>query len=573
MIKISVKYLIITVCLMLNLPVMADTIFVKPVPGDNTHQIQEAIHQAGKRNGAPVVIKFQNADYPLYRESSTEMLYHVSNTANIEDDPSSIKHIGLWMKNLKNITIDGGGALLVTHGKMTSIVMDGCENVVFRNLSITADDPTVVEMKVTKVGDDYMDVEPHASARYEIRNGKLAWLGHGWKLDAGIAQIFDPETNYTVRCSSPMSNLKNVEQLPGRSLRFHYNKKPPQCEPGQIFQMRDGIRDEVAIFILKSKNIAIENVKMHFLGNFGIVGQYSENITFDRMIFRPELGSGRTCAGFADFIQISGCKGLVKIVECQFEGAQDDPINVHGTHLEVQKYPAEKQIIVRFMHHQSYGFEAFFENDEIEMVDAQSLMCLQKVKVTKVHKLNDNEILLTINDAILPVVKAKTKVVVENVTWTPEVKITGCYFARIPSRGILVTTRRKVQIDGNVFFRTPMSAILIANDARSWYESGPAHDVVISNNQFIECEAPVIQIHPENAVNAGYVHKNIRIINNRFQLKDRNVIFGKSVSGLVIKNNLFISPVPGDQMDFVRTENCEHVTVSDNTVNEKMNKE
>lgn len=562
----SIKHYLAIACLLLSFPAKADTIYVKPVSGDNTHQIQEAINQAGKRNGRPVVIKFQNADYPIYRESSTKLLYHVSNTTNVEDNPNPVKHIGMWLKGLKNITIDGGGALLVTHGEMTSFVIDGCENIVLRNFSLTADDPTVVEMKVIAVGDDYMDVEPHASARYEIRDGKLTWFGHSWKFDAGIAQIFDPATNYSIRCTSPMSNLEKVTQLPGRVLRFHYHKKP-QAKPGQIYQMRDGIRDEVATFILKSKNITIENVKMHFLGNFGIVGQYSENITFDRMTFRPELESGRTCAGFADFIQISGCKGLVKITGCQFEGAHDDPVNVHGTHLEIQEYTGEKQIKVRFMHHQSYGFEAFFEGDEIELVDAQSLQCLQKTKVKKVHKLNDNDILLTVSDAIRPAAKTASKVVVENITWTPEVEITGCYFTRIPTRGILVSTRRRILIDDNVFFRTPMSAILIANDARSWYESGPVYDATISNNQFIECGTPVIQIHPENNVNKGVVHKNIRILNNRFQLKDRNVIYGKAISGLTIKNNLFITPLSGsNEQDFIQTEHCDHVTIRENAV-------
>jgi hypothetical protein len=38
---------------------------------------------------------------------------------------------------------------------------------------------------------------------------------------------------------------------------------------------------------------------------------------------------------------------------------------------------------------------------------------------------------------------------IENITWTPEVEIRNNFFARIPTRGVLVTTRRKVVIENN----------------------------------------------------------------------------------------------------------------------------
>ena len=97
------------------------------------------------------------------------------------------------------------------------------------------------------------------------------------------------------------------------------------------------------------------------MGNFGIVGQYSENLTYEKLYCAPEWGSGRTCAGFADFVQMSGCKGKIRILDSYFEGAHDDPINIHGTHLKVMEYVSDRQVKVRFMHGQSYGFEAFIK--------------------------------------------------------------------------------------------------------------------------------------------------------------------------------------------------------------------
>ena len=542
-----------------------DTIFVKANMDEDTQNIQNAINKAKELKGKPVVIKLEQANYSLKRAHSSMVVYHVSNTTTVQTNPNSVKHIGLWLKGMKNITIDGGGALLVTYGKMTSFVIDQCENITLQNFSVDADDPTVVEMKVVEVSSNCLITKPHVSARYEINDGKICWLGHDWKLEGGIAQIYDPETNYSTRCNSPMNNLKSVEQLKDGLLRFNYDKAP-DCKPGQTYQMRDGVRDEVAGFILKSKNVKLQNIKMHFLGDFGIVGQYSENITYDHLICEPELGSGRICAGFADFVQMSGCKGKIKIINSRFEGAQDDPINIHGTHLAIQEYIGENKIKVRFMHSESYGFEAFFIGDSIELVNANTLLSVQKAKITSVNRIDDNEILLTLNENVDPLVKKMNKIAVENVSWTPEVEISNCYFSRIPTRGILVTTRRKVLIDHNVFYRTPMSGILISNDAGNWYESGPVHDVTIMNNHFIECGSPVINIQPENNLREGYVHKNIRIAGNRFTLKNGKAIYAKSTSGIVVENNLFLGKEISDPDQYIEVENCEKVIINNNKV-------
>ena len=77
--------------------------------------------------------------------------------------------------------------------------------------------------------------------------------------------------------------------------------------------------------------------------------------------------------------------------------------------------------------------------------------------------------------------------VVENITWTPRVHIARCHFSRIPTRGILITTRQPSVIEDNYFYGMQMSAILVADDARSWFESGPVHNLIIRNNTFNRC--------------------------------------------------------------------------------------
>lgn len=540
----------------------AEVIRVNAAQGDATSRLQEAIDKAREYKGKSVVICLEQGDYHIFRENSTRKIYYVSNTASEKENPDPTKHIGLYIKGIRNLTIEGKGARLITHGEITAFVVDSCENIVLRNFTLTAADPSVPEMTVTDTGENYLTACIHSDSRYEIQNGEFTWKGEGWSFSGGIAQVFEPWRNVTWRCNSPLSDVVKAIELEKGLVRFNYNKRP-EGRKGQVFQMRDAIRDEVCGLILKSKNVTLEDLRIHFLGNFGIVGQYSENLTYRRLTCEPEWGSGRTCAGFADFVQMSGCKGKINILDSRFEGAHDDPINIHGTHLKVVNYPAPDQIRVRFMHNQSFGFEAFFKGDEIGLVQVNSLCNLQSARVKQVKRLDNYEILLTLDRPVSEYIKQQT-MAVENVTWTPEVLIRNNYFSRIPTRGILVTTRRKVVIENNVFFRTPMSAILISDDARGWYESGPVSDVIIRNNLFLECGSPVICIAPENDKPAGAVHRNVRILSNRFTLNSKEAVYARWTDHLKIQDNYFVFSDQLNPDEFIRLENCEHIIIENN---------
>ena len=560
------KSILFTICSFFVLTATAQNIIkVSPEKGDMTTKLQAAVEKARSYNGKAVVIELQNADYNIHRESSSQILYHISNTVSEKDNPDQTKHIGLWLKGLKNVTIDGKGAHLVTHGEMTSFVIDQCENITLRNFTVTAADPTVPELTVTEVGERHMTVRIHPRSRYQIKDGKFSFVGNNWSLSDGIAQSYDPEKDITWRSWSPLNGLRKAIELEPNLLRFVYDKAP-QARPELTFQMRDGIRDQACGLIQFSKNVTLENLHLDFLGNFGIVGQMSENITYRNMAFEPEAGSGRTCAGFADFVQMSGCKGKITIENSRFSGAHDDPINIHGTHLAVTEFLAPNQIVVKYMHHQTYGFQSFLPGNTIEFIDPHTLLSLSSAKVKKAEMKNEREITITLDKPVTSKVKETEGLVIENVTYTPEVEIRGNYFSRIPTRGILVSTRRKVIIEDNTFFRMQMSGILIADDARSWFESGMARDVTIRNNDFIECGGPVIFIAPENDRNEGYVHRNITIANNRFRLTGTDAISAKSVDGLKIKDNLFLTPKASTTEELIKTRECKDVTIEGNII-------
>ena len=155
-------------------------------------------------------------------------------------------------------------------------------------------------------------------------------------------------------------------------------------------------------------------MSISIFGKFGVISQYTDGVALEHCNFMPKPGSGRTNAGFADFVHVSGCKGKVRVVNCNFSGAHDDPINVHGTHLRVMEYLDAKTLKIRFMHPQTYGFEAFDKGDEVELVNAETLCKVWEGRIVKAQLVNPREMIVSLNKAVPATVSSLSDVVIEN---------------------------------------------------------------------------------------------------------------------------------------------------------------
>ncbi len=534
-----------------------------PEKGYCNSAVLKALEEAAEENGKPATIRFQLGRYIFGREEAVRKKYFISNTTSETENADQTKHIALLLKGLKNVTIDGGGSTFLMDGEMSTFIIDSCRNITLKNFNIDFVAPTQTEMEVVEQGEKHILAKVHPTSQYRIENGKLTWYGNGWEFSEGIAQTYDYKKDITWRSWCPLEGLKHTIELQPGLLWMNYNEKP-EVSVGSVFQMRDAIRDEVCGLIQYSSNIRLENIRIYYAGNFGIVSQYSENLTFEKVNFEPEPGSGRTNTGFADFLQVSGCKGNVSIQNCRFTGAHDDPINVHGTHLQVTSYLSDTKVELTFMHPQTFGFRAFFPGDEVAFIHSNTLLPITKAKVKSVTRTDDRHVIIETDRPLPGIVRTTELVAVENLTWTPEVVIRNNYFSRVPTRGILVSTRKKILIEDNVFYRMQMSAILIADDARSWFESGAVTDVTIRRNKFIECGEPVINIAPENNIYAGAVHRNISVTDNHFQLKERTVFKARSTDGITVSGNLIGLPDTSKQDSTVILEQCNQAIIQNN---------
>ena len=520
-----------------------------------------------------VVLKLPGGRIDLWPEGAVKSELYISNSTEA-DTLSKVKSIGFWLENFHNFTIEGNNTLVVLHGKMVSFAFLNCRNILLKDISFDYQRPTMSEVTIKSVSDSIVKTEIHPDSKYHIENGRIIFYGEGWESQSFHTILFNPEKDIMQYSSfGPFLKSKATETSP-LHVTFKGVFTKNKYQPGDVLTMRDPYRDNCGGFIDLSKDVRLENVKMYYMHGLGIVSQFSENILMRKVSVAPNKDSGRVIASFADCLHFSGCRGTVEIDSCFMSGAHDDPINIHGTHLQITGIDAAKKLTVRFMHHQTYGFQAFFPGDSIAFVEPQTLKPsgLARIKTARLVNLREMELEI---EGVLPE-NVKSGLCIENLTWTPNVIIRNSRFERTNTRGLLITTRRQVLIENNTFYHIGMHAILIADDASNWFESGRVMDVTIRNNVFEDCgynSFPgnyIIAIDPENhKLVPGYcVHHNIRIENNTFKMYDYPILSARSVENLIFTGNKIVQTNfmgKGDKRPGFILTTCSKVEVRGNT--------
>ena len=87
-------------------------------------------------------------EYHLYPDGAYVKEYYISN------NDCGLKPIALPIIGKKNVTVDGGGAELIFHGKMNPIVIDNSENITIKGISIDYNTPFYAQAEIMAAGDD-----------------------------------------------------------------------------------------------------------------------------------------------------------------------------------------------------------------------------------------------------------------------------------------------------------------------------------------------------------------------------------------------------------------------------------
>ncbi|MDE6967926.1 MAG: hypothetical protein K2P12_04630, partial [Clostridia bacterium] len=369
---------------------------------------------------------------------------------------------------------------------------------------------------------------------YTIKGGRLHFCNDD--KSRCVIQEFKPTAEITRRvdCVSYIShnifNNKRCKKLKDGIIRVYTWFK--FFERGCTYQLNWVRRDGSCFFMDKCKDIVIDNCMFLYMHGMGVLAQLCENVTIQNTDFMPNGVHRRTTASFADIMHFVNCKGVINVNTVMVDGTRDDVINIHGIHFKIVGIELNR-IKCKFEHPQTYGFNCFFENDEIDIIDSNSLQPVGSCKVKSSKMINPRIIEIEVED-FADGSKINVGDMVENVSWTASLVVDNLETYNVPTRGILATTRKPVVIKNSTFHKCYMPCIHISDDARSWYESGFCSDVLIENNVFDNCVDYAISIWPENTGNLP-VHKNIRIINNEFISDNGKIMIAKCAENVVFE--------------------------------------
>ena len=536
-------------------------------------------------------IRIPRGTYHFFWHSCGERLMYVSNTV---VTPLPPKPIALWLRELSNVVVEGEHSVLLMLGRMTPIAVDHSKNVAVRNLEVDFPHPSVVEAEVTKAAADGKSLERkvHEGNNLTVAGGNVNFgsFGEGWTLDGEMAlcQEFDPDADITWRTKNVLQGA-SVTAVPGDAQSMTLTFSAAQTfKLGNHYWWRSGDRRNAGIITQFSSAVTFDGVTMRFQSGFGMVAQMTTHISYLNVTSETTRASGRHCSCSADLLHFSGCAGHVNISGGRYVGSQDDVINVHGTHLQIVEQPTPKTIVVQFMQHESYGFQAFFAGNRLQFTRSDTLEAFGFGTVKAVKMLSAKGCAAAPTQSLpcqqrleleAPLVARLKQDVVENLSFAAAaLTVRGAYFSRVPTRGLLVTTRGRVRISNNTIHTPRNRALHIADDAASWYESGQTADVEFSHNIVLRNTVQgqkragptaVIDVAPSNTENAT-VHRNLKVLNNELRLHagaTETLLALKSIAGVVLRGNkIFLPGRPLKPSELVAAVNCTGIVVEGNTI-------
>lgn len=543
---------------------------------DVSAAFRKAVRALGPSGGTVV---FAPGEYRIPVSAGEEMRFFISN-----HDQSDVHRVVFPIVGTTNVTVEATGALFVFDGKPIPFAVIDSVGVTLRGFGIDSSVPFMPELTIAGFSGrkTIARLDPAVSP-HRIEDGRLHFMGDGWDFVATHAKLFDGQTRELVERSGDVRYSGVASELEDGLLELDYDFSScgRGAKVGDVVVLRPGPRPCPAVFVYRSKDVALQDVAVHSALGMALLTQRSEDVrwlgtadpeTRKSGVF-PRRETGRYASAHADATHFSNVAGEVCVERCLFEGMMDDAMNVHSTCLYVTNVVNERVLHCRYMHEQSVGFEVFRPYEKLRFIAGDTLETGPEFVVADVKRLNDREILVCL-DRPIPEGWGVGDAV-ENADYQCAAIFRQNIVRFNRARGTLFTTPKPVLVESNLFDRVTGSAILFAGDAHYWFESGACRDVTVKSNVFRNCLTCYGSHQFSNGVISFYpmihnidrqqtrYHGNVRIEGNVFESFDVPLLYARSVDGLVFRDNKVVPMVGyrGVGMPAFVTEYCRQVEI------------
>ena len=476
-----------------------------------------------------------------YIYSSAELHFTLADTTRVTDEKYLTVHEGathldvaFLLKDLENVVLDFGGAVLRLRGRIQPFLLDNCKNVTLRNVTVEYERSLFTELDVVKNTGDTLVVRQRKNFPCRVENGHFIPYGADYedrdlyRKGCMFIQAFHRETgdgmgldviylgeNIIPEPSPPASNIQHVRVKEDGENFVLYGRFPSHWDETAVVALEHENRFKSSVSVLHCKDVCIENYRILNGCGMGIFVLCTDNISLNGYrLYRDALSHG-IVTNSADGVHFVACKGKVTMENCVFEGMIDDALNIHANFYSTLR--AEGNTLLAARSEASHALNAYSQvfraGDVIAVYNGHTME--EKARfVLRDVQIVDRWTVRLATDRPTDCLCADD--LIENISTNPEIYIRNCRFGKANSH-LRFQSRGKTVIE-NCEFSLP---VLLTGDMDYWFESSPVQDFTLHNCVFASDRARVCIVPSFTPTEkAPFYHQNIKILNNRFASAD-----------------------------------------------------
>ncbi len=206
-------------------------------------------------------------------------------STSFSEDPSKGMIV---LKGYKNLMINGNGSQFWFDDSNTAISLESCENVNIRNLLIDYDPLPMTQGIVSAIGEDYLEfrIEEGFKSPVEIRKNINS--------PGSKSFIYDKDTRIIKR-DIPHIVGRDFQDIGNNKVRASYTAYGGEKMNLLPIQAGDYIvivvASKVAVSVVQSGNITLNNLSLYSSPNFGIYNSYCSGVRIENCNIIPRPGT------------------------------------------------------------------------------------------------------------------------------------------------------------------------------------------------------------------------------------------------------------------------------------------
>ena len=444
-------------------------------------------------------------DDTVYVADGRDIEVRLADTLAVDDDRYKLKGFtnvlstAFFLKGRKNVTLDFAGATLTLHGKIQPFLLDRCENVTVKNVTVRYDRCGYTQGEVVSIDRRVIRLRvDRGKFPYRIEHEALifhaaTWTGGRIDREPCFTQFFDGATRrgkaMPLAFFAPDPYVDPSIPWAAKAFRFTAAEKDGVLEltsaadmwiadvvrSGDVMVIAHEPRTFSSCLMRECRNVGIVNYRILNGTGMGIFPFHCENILIDGFKVFCDERSPSIIGNSADAIHAFSCSGDFTVRNSVVEGTIDDALNVHGNFYQVKS--VRGNVIVADTGSQPFADTAvFLPGDRIRVCRGHTLETAGEYRIVSLRKAERKAVEMTLDR---PVGDHAPNDAIENMSAQCRLTISNCRFGKANSH-LRLQTRGGILVE-NCESELPLR---MTGDMTYWFESSPCERAVFRNVVF-----------------------------------------------------------------------------------------